>query len=449
MATKTRGWWGPWLVRSASILRKLVPGPFNVVRGILPSAAGEPPAFGTRDLLEGYDSMPWLRAVADKVATAVSCLEWQLLSVRRQGKAYRDRVLQAAPGDQRSKALAAVARDGSVQLESDHVFMRALDNPNPFMTRLGLLKVTEVHLDLVGEAYWVKDRNGLGVCIGFWPIPPDWVLQTPTPSSPRYRFGWRGWQAEVPESEVVVFKEPSPANPYTRGSGVGWALGDEIEVDEYAAKMAKQLFFNQARPDFVIYGFDDDSEKRRFERDWLNRLQGFWRAHKPYFVTGEPKFHEFQRPNMEQLVYPNLRKTQRDTVLQVWGAPPEMFGIIENSNRATIEAAEYLFARWVVAPRGERIRLVLQRLAQEEYDERLVVHFVSPVAEDKEFVLRVARVAGRRVDEWRELQGLPPIGGDEGAAWLIPAGGMVVDDLLEALQQRQGPARPGAAPPPA
>ncbi len=431
-----RTWWGSL----RGFVGKLASGPHGLVRGVLPVNGTEPPPLGTRELLEGFDSMPWLRAVADKVGMAVGCLEWQLLSIRRGGKAVRDRAIQAAIADVRGKALAAAG----AQVESDHVFLRALD-ANPFMTRIGLLKITEIHLDLVGEAYWVKERNGLGVASSFWPVPPHWVIEQPTPSRPRFRVAWRSWQAEIPESEVVVFKEPSPANPYTRGSGIGWALGDEIEVDEYAAKMAKQLFFNQARPDFVIYGFDDEGEKRRFERDWLNRLQGFWRAHKPYFVAGEPKFHEFQRPNMEQLVYPNLRKTQRDTILQVWGAPPEMFGILESSNRATIEAAEYLFAKWIVTQRGERIRAVLQRLAAAEYDERLIVHFVSPVAEDKQFVLSVAKAAphSRKVDEWRALQNLPPVGGDAGEAFLQPLNSRL-GDLEDLLGQA---AQPGQTPP--
>ena len=444
MLRELRGWAARVASKAKAALRV---GPSGLLRGIFPVSGSDAPARGTVDILEGYDSMPWLRAVADKVGFAVACVDWQLLSVRRGGKAIRERVLQRALTAERTKALLAIEKQPQIELrqEIDHPFWDALDNPNPYMGRVGLLKLAEIHVDLVGDAYWVKERNALGVCCGFWPVPPHWVLSNPTPAKPTFRIAYRSWQVDLPAQEVAWFHEPSPANPYTQGSGVGWVLGDELEVDEYAAKMAKQLFFNQARPDFVVYGLDDDVEKRRLERDWLNRLQGFWRAHKPYFMTGEPKFHEFQRPTMEQLVYPGLRKAQRDIVLQTWGAAPELFGIVENSNRATIEGGEYLTSKFVTLPRAERMRGVLQHIAEEEYDDRLVVHFMSPVAEDKQFVLAVARAAphSRRVDEWRALQCLPPIGGPEGQAMLVPLNSRLTDDLLAQLDGKSLTARGG------
>lgn len=435
MLKELRGWAGKVAAKTKAALRV---GPAGLLHDIFPVGGSNPPDRGMQEVLEGFDSMPWLRAVADKVGFAVACVEWQLLSVRRGGKAVRERVVQRAPTEERTKALLAIGKQPGAELreETDHPFWDALDNPNPYMGRVGLLKLAEIHVDLVGDAYWVKERNALGVCSGFWPVPPHWVLNQPTPDKPSFRIAYRSWQADVPVQEVAWFHEPSPANPYTQGSGVGWVVGDELEVDEYAAKMAKQLFFNQARPDFVVYGLDDDVEKRRLERDWLNRLQGFWRAHKPYFMTGEPKFHEFERPTMEQLVYPGLRKAQRDIVLQTWGVAPELLGIVENSNRATIEGGEYLTSKFVTLPRAERMRGVLQRIAEEEYDSRLVVHFVSPVAEDKQYILQVARTAphSRRVDEWRALQGLSPIGGPEGQAMLVPLNSRLTDDLLAELE---------------
>jgi hypothetical protein len=433
-----------WIARAARATSRLLTSPFELLRGIFPVAMGEPPPLNTDKLLEGYDSMPWLRAVAEKVGFAVAAAEWQLFAIKRGGRTVRDPFVQHATVDARTKVLAALRNSGNLREITDHPFFDALNDPNPFMGLIGLLKLTAIHIDLVGDAYWVKERNKLGVVAGFWPIPPHWVMWHPTPGRPTYKIGYRAWQAEIPEREIVWFHEPSPANPFTRGSGIGWCLGDELEVDEYAAKFAKALFHNQARPDFVVYGFDNPTEKRRVERDWVNRLQGFFRAHQPYFMTGEPKFHEFQRPTMDQLVYPSLRKAQRDIVLQTWGVAPEWFGIVESSNRATIDAAEYLVARWVVTPRVERIRTVLQKLFQDEYDERGVLHFKSPVPQDKQFILQVAKAAphSRKVDEWRAMQELPPVGGAEGDAFLVPLNSRITDDLLEQLQPPALPPAP-------
>lgn len=469
-----------------------VASPFNLLGGIMPVSGTEPPVLGTRELLEGYESMPWLRAVASMVGDAVACTDWKIYvrnapPTDEAGRAIgagafeltreyvagaiatalqrtlegrlrkvrghlgdgiiRDRSLQRAGMEPRWKRLKALVRAKQAVEIAEHPFFDALDNPNPVLqSRHVLLKITQLHLDLVGDAFWLKERNGLGGVTGYWPVPPDWVWQLPAPGEPRYHVGWRSWQAIIPEREVVWFHEPAPSNPYTRGSGVGWALGDELEVDEYAAKMAKALFFNQARPDFVVYGFEDITEKNRLQRDWMNRTQGFWRAHMPYFMTGEPKFHEFQRPDMQQLTYPALRKNQRDIIIQTWGVPPEIFGISEHGLLAknNYEGAEYHFGKRVVNPRADRIRGTLQREFELEFDPRGVVDFESHVADDKAFSLQVMSKApwAWTDKEWRELAD------DDGGqgVHLVPLNSFATTDLTDPSQRPKGAAAGGTAP---
>ncbi len=421
-------------------------GPQAILQGVTRSTI-DPPKRGTREHLEVYEAAPWPRAVGDKVATAVACCEFELYAKQKAGKAVRESRLQRAPGPRRQKLMDSMRSD-LVEIES-HPLLDALESPNPYMDRMGLLKLTEIHLDFVGDAFWLKDRNGLGMPTGFWPIPPHWVVETPTVEKPTFRVSYKAWQAIIPVSEIHWFHEPAPANPYTRGTGVGWSLGDEIQVDEYAAKMASAFFFNRARPDFVFATGLGEDETKRFEQDWLQRTQGFWRAHRPYFLSGgevdlQKQIREFQQPTMEQLVYPNLRKVQRDIILQVWGVPPELFGIVENSNRATIEAAEYLFTKWVVYPKAERLRGALQRLAIEDYDERIIVHLESPVEEDKAHQLAVAAKAPHALDtdEWRAMMGKPPIGGELGKARLIPLNSFMAVDPLDPESRPQSAPKP-------
>jgi hypothetical protein len=239
------------------------------------------------------------------------------------------------------------------------------------------------------------------------------------------------------------FHEASPANPYTRGSGIGWSLGDEYEVDEYAAKMAKQLFFNRARPDFLVMGGEGSTPQqiKNLERDWLSRLQGFWRTHKPYFMSGKVDIHEFQQPTMEQMMYPALRKAQRDIILQCWQVPPEVFGIQEKGSglvQQNYEGAEYMLAKHVTLPRLERLREVLQLEIAEEFDERIAVYYPSPVPEDKRYALDVMRagMAAFRVDEFRAKAGLSPLGGDEGNARMVPQNVGITDELMRMVEER-------------
>jgi hypothetical protein len=117
-----------------------------------------------------------------------------------------------------------------------------------------------------------------------------------------------------------------------------------------------------------------------------------------------------------------LRRFERDIAIQVFGMSPEMLGVVESSNRATIEAAEFLYTKWLIGPRLEYLRLVLQQFLIDEYDEKLILGYESPVAEDREYQLRAAETApwSRTVNEWRELQSLPLLPPERGDVLMIP-----------------------------
>jgi hypothetical protein len=217
------------------------------------------------------------------------------------------------------------------------------------------------------------------------------------------------------------------------------ALSDELETDEYASKHLKAFFYNRARPDFIVYPKADGisgglkrEEVMRVEKDFLDKNQGFWRAFRPYFMTREVGIHEFEQ-NFQHMQMIELLKHERDTIIQVFGFPPELFGILESSNRATIEGAELMFARWCVEPRLEFQRSELQAMLVPEYDERLILDYVSPVAEDKEFKLKVmvAMPTTVKVDEWREFQGLTPLEEKDGGENFIKPGTMSIVENLD------------------
>jgi HK97 family phage portal protein len=401
----------------------------GLLTGIFPGVSGDPPHRGDRNVLNAYNDMPWLRAVAQRVATSVasSATDWRLYApVSRQ---LRDVRKFQRCGDKALRGRMIKEADDTLQPIDNHVLLDALNNANSFMVGQALFKTTQIHLDLVGEAFWLKERNKLGTPVGFWPLPSDWVTATPTPSTGTYRVSFKGWQGQIPDSEILWMTEPDPTNPYGRGSGMGRALSDELETDEYAAKHTRQLFFNRARPDMIVWPKNtgphdpglDQGQVRRLEERWLDGHQGFWRAFKPFFVGREIGVHEVSQ-NLRELQMVELRQQQRDIVVQMFGIPPEMLGILSSSNRATIEAADYLFSRWVVQPRLEFLRAQLQERLVPEYDERLIIDYVSPVQEDRDFMLKSAQAApyAMTVDEWRTLQGQEPLPDELGQVHMIP-----------------------------
>jgi len=209
---------------------------------------------------------------------------------------------------------------------------------------------------------------------------------------------------EIPTSEVVAFIDPDPANPYGRGTGIAKSLGDELETDEFAAKHLKSFFYNRARPDLIISSDGMSREDTvRMEERWLDKHEGFWQAFKPHFLNKKVDIKELGQ-SFENMQMIQLRKHERDTVIQVFGLPPEKFGIINESKRSTIAAADHFWKQDAVFPRIEFMRTVLQDALVPQFDERLILSFEAPVVQDAEHKLNIMRNAAWAFtrNEWRE-----------------------------------------------
>jgi len=395
-----------------------------------PAGVGGPPTRGTSQMLSAYSTSPWLRAVVSRIAAGVAACRWKLYVVGKPGdRARKDVAIQTAGWQERKGLCAERVRAGDLVLITDHPLLTALDRGGPYLTGQANRKLAQIYLDLVGECALLKERNALGKPAALWPIPPDWIAGTPTPARPAFRISHGGWQAEIPASEILWMIDPDPANPYGRGSGQAGAASDELDTDEFAAKHTRQFFANRARPDLIVTPKGADAsltpeQTKRLELEWTNRHQGFWRQFKPLFLSREVAIKELTQ-DFAALQMVELRQHERDMIIQVTGGiPPEKLGIVANSNRATIEGADLIFAKDVLVPRLEFLRAYFQEFLVPEYDERLIVDYVNPVADDPAFRLSAmqAAPAAPTVDEWRRLQGLPPMTDGTGTHHVMPLG---------------------------
>lgn len=376
----------------------------------------DPPPLGTQDFLEAYDASPWVRAIAGRVSQSVGETVW--LGART---------------------------DSDRPVPQNHLMLRTLRRPNGLMSGSSLIRVTQLCIDLTGDSFWLLERNGFGAPSKYWPIPPHWVDELPSGGSPYYRIQWQTWDARIPESEVIWIHDPSPVNPYARGSGILKALSDEVTGDEFASKHANTLFFNKATPEFVVMDSEaGDEEIEVHERHWNSRLRGLYRAFKPYFTNRNLEFWQPEQMNLENLTLVPLRKFQRDIQMQCWGLPPEQLGVVEKSNRATAEASDYIMESRLIRPRRKFLAEELSMKLAPQYDERLEIQFVDTTPRDREQSLKVftANPVAFDMDDWRELAGLERLGGEFGKARLVPLQSYVTTDPLDNTQR---PNQPGAA----
>lgn len=377
---------------------------------------GEPPRRNTREWLEMFNTSPRL-APLRKTAEDVASTPWSLYV----GEAVDNKKIE------------------------QHPLIDLLRNPNPMpdMTGYLLFYMTEAYLGLRGEAFWIIERNGLSTPSELYIVPPHWVAETPTIDNPFFTVETKsGSRFKVPRHDMVWFKEPDLVDPYGRGVGRAQGIEDEIETDEYMAKWAKKFFFNDAKPPVLIQApHAQEADIKRIQESWMERYAGFNNAHKPAVLPWDAKVQELNKTQRE-MDFTESRKYIRDTSNQHFRVPPELMGIVENSNRATIDAADYLYKDNVLTNRLRLIRDSIQSQLVVQFDEKLNFQFDNVVPENSEFNLQKANDGLDRgaitVNEWRRANGFDDLPGKEGDIRYVPFGSAPAQNQQDNSQNNEG-----------
>lgn len=400
-----------------------------------------------------YREQPWLRAVAGRIARGMASVKWTVY-VRaeepvsqdqksrtrarrgtkgefrdvgvvpsfRWGRDFSVRDLRLISGsvEERAAYRCQLAEAGLLREIPDHAILQLLSEPNPEITGRSAMQMTQTWIDLKGEAFWVLGRKG-GAPKQFLPCPPHWVTEVPTRERPTYRLSFSTLQAEIPASDMVWMRDPDPENPYGRGTGVAEALSDELETDEYAARYVKNWFANGGLPSAIVaFEGAQPDQIERIKEKWGQAHDGVNNAHRVHFGIGKMNAQKLDTSFKEQQLT-ELRKSERDTVAQVFNVPPEVIGIIENSNRSTIDASTYIYALGVEFPRAEFLRSELQAKLVPAFDDGLCLEAEVSVPADETRRLSVMKAQPTvfLMNEWRGEAGYAPLPELEGQ---FPAG---------------------------
>jgi HK97 family phage portal protein len=403
--------------------------------GLLASSAGRgPPKRGTRELIQLYNQSPWLRSVTSRIARGVQSTSWCVYvrskerapaskSKGRGAPAWRWGVDRAVPDSRlaspvrkvRAERRAELLAAGTLREVVDHPMLALLRRPNEFFRGAMALKLTQIWLDIKGESFWLLAFGDDGTPRAAYPLPPHWVTQVPTAAKPTFTVSTgAGVHVEVDPKAMLWLKDADPANPYGRGSGIAESLGDELETDEFAAKYLRAWFFNNALPS-VIVSFEGNATKdqlREARDEWERSHRGVHNAHRAHFAAGKMAAVKLDTSFKDQEIV-DLRRMERDTVIQVFGVPPETVGIIENSNRATIDAADYMLIKGVIHPRVDYLRGELEAELLPLYPGGEVAVLEAEISEPEDKGHRIevmkAQQGAFTLNEWREEAGADPL----------------------------------------
>ncbi len=354
-----------------------------------------PPQESGEGYLQAYRTVGTLHAVVSRIATAVGESKWRLYSTK----------------------------SGRRKEITDHPLLKLLTYVNKFDTGNELFEMSQITLDLVGEAFWVLNFTKGGVPAEIWVAEPHRMTVVPDPElyikGYTYRHGSEG--QSLTTNEVIFFKYPDPANRY-RGLGPAQAAHKDINVERFTRTWQERFFYNNAEPQGIlsIPGVDEDDLKL-FEESWKKKFGGMHNARKTAFVNEEIKYERIGTTPREMDFW-RSDKANRDRLLLALGMPLSVMGISENVNRANAEAGEFLFTRWVVRPRLVKLREKMNEQLVPKFGPNLELDFDEPVPQTKEMLIKQSEVGVKTgfltINEARQALGYDKIG--SGNVLLVP-----------------------------
>jgi len=305
-----------------------------------------------------------------------------------------------------------------------HQALKIWNRPNDFMPGGLFRHMLCQHLELVGEAgMLVSYAPGTGIPSELWPVRPDRLIPDPHPTE--FMVGWNyraPGSVDVPLGldEVVRIVTPDPEDPY-RGLGVIQSIVSDIQSSQAAAEWTVNFFHNNARPGGVVEipGQLGEPQFNQLVDRWEVNHRGVRNANRVAFLEGGAKFIPGTLTQRD-MQFVELRKATSEVIREAFRFPVPLLGTVDSVNRANADAAELMLARWLIVPRLNRIRDVLNTTYLALFGAAgvgLEFDYDSPVAADRaqDAVELTAKVnafvqlvrSGVQPDDAADVVGLP------------------------------------------
>ena len=389
-------------------------------------------------LLQAFKEVPAFQRVVSRVSDSVGAAGWQAFRrpIGQRTKSRRNIIRSQQVVNRRKFVDTLTETEDLVPVES-HPALDLLARGNDHHTCAELQSLMNTHLDIIGESMTRLIRGTRsGLPVELFGLVPTWMVEVPTATMDGGTTGrfvvqdpGTSKRTVLEPEEVFWIRRVDPANPYGRGAGMGNALATELSIDEYAARTQERKFQNWGLPSVIIQltGRDlNEKQLRSIEAKFYQKHGGWERAGRVHFTDNDVKIHQFEQ-KFADLKLIEQRKYVAEVIRLLYGVPPEILGEVENSNRATIDVADFLYQRLVITPRLNRLETAINRRLLPKFGEEaqdLVLLYDSPVPEDRQFLLDMAKVVpwAFSLNELRELGQLEALEGEAGNRHMVPLG---------------------------
>lgn len=339
------------------------PGPPVPMGGSdLVSPGSSPGANTDLTLIKAFKSNGTVFANVSLIARSVAAQQWGLYDAAAPGNRF---TTSDQGSDQRRQITTHAALDCLNSPANITVATPRGPRTIPAWTRGLLFTLSQIWLEATGKAYWITDtaEGASPFPLGLWPVRPDRMI--PVPDRDRYLAGWLYRSPDGREvvplrpDEVIFARYPDPEDPYGGCGPVRTVLTD-IQAAGYASEWNKNYFVNSAEPGGVIEVPEEmsDEDFDRFTARWRETHRGVARAHRIAVLEAGAKWV----PNghgAKDMDFVNLRDNARDIIREALAMHKVMTGVTDDVNRANAQTGEEVFASWIVAPRLDLWKEVL------------------------------------------------------------------------------------------
>jgi HK97 family phage portal protein len=373
------------LASAATGIVNRAPVPFAPTTGRAGLGSGLLRPAGQEAQMRAMGGSSTLYAIVDRICTTYAGVEWKLYRSAPSGR-DEDRVEVTA-----------------------HAALDLWNKPNAHMTGPSFRESAQQHEELTGEQWWViAHHENSTLPLELWPVRPDRMEPVPDPEDFLVGYIYRGPSGErVPlgVDEVISLRRPNPLDPY-RGMGVVQTILMDIDATRASAEWNANFFRNSAEPGGVVEVDRrlSDDEFSEFRTRWSEQHRGVSNAHRVAVLENGLRWVN-RKYSMRDMQFTELRGVNREIIREAFGFPKPMLGATDDVNRANAEAAAYVFARWLIQPRLERVREMLNTRLLPMYGTTgrgLEFDFANPVPEDAE---ADARILQQRALATATLQG--------------------------------------------
>ena len=277
-------------------------------------------------------------------------------------------------------------RNGDLRDIPSHPALELWNNVSPFETGRSYREAGQQHQDLTGEWWTVVLRNARGVPVELQLVRPD--RMRPIPHRDKFLAGYvytiGSERIPLEVSDVLFMRLPSPLDPY-RGIGPVQSMMVDLQMESMVSQWQRNFFQNSAEPGGIIEMEEEMDEVAwdRFVKRWRENHQGINNAHR-VAVLERGKWVD-RKVTQREMQLTDGRRFSRDMILWTYRVSPAMLGITTDVNRANAEAAEVVFGRWVVSPRLDRIKCMLneQYLPMFDTTGTLEFDYIDPTPADR------------------------------------------------------------------